>query len=210
MFGSYPLSTYANGDPAPIQTFHVDLSGDKKSTKDAIEVVFENKLGKPVELWTEDGIELTLVASLNNLDSAIVSTFIGETFHFTPPGSGGSHEHMHYQKKLTRLTNSVILYDKETMKTMRKNEAGCGKDGRCNVILVNKSGQSLNVYWRGRNGNGVLQGQGGFATNSEMTLYTHVGHEFYLTPSKDPKKELFELKVTKQTSVVTLGGKAEL
>merc|ERR1712228_749016 len=198
----------ANADPAPIQTFHIDLNEEGKSAKDAIEVVFENKLGKAVELWTEHDIELTLVASLNNLDSAIVKTFIGETFHFTPPGSGGSHEHMHYQKKLTSLTTSVILYDKATMQNVRKDDAGCGKDGRCNIILINKSGQALNIYWRGRNGEGIKQGN--VVNHGEITLYTHLGHEFYCTPVNDPKKELFEIKVTKKTAVVTLGGKKEL
>ena len=165
-------------------------------------VVFENKSGEPAELWTDTPSEVIFKGLLQDSETVTVTVEVGETYYFTPIDSGGSKEHKKYTKKIKSNTKHVTLYDNKRMKKERKkNDVGCDDKGSCTVILENKYGKTLHVFWDGQQ----AVGQGSVRHNADMTLFTHLGHKFFVTEGeKADSKKVFTLTVKPDTTLVRL------
>merc|ERR1712173_135809 len=170
-----------------------------------------NESGQKAELWTDTPSEVIFKGLLDHSESLTVNVKIGETYWFTNEDSGGSKEHKLYAKVIRSNTKKVTLYDKQGMReAKKKNDVGCDDKGKCTVILENRYGKTLYIFWQGAD---EAVAQGSLKNKDDMTLFTHLGHQFFVTEENKPdSKQVFTIKIKKKTKVVKLSssGKKEL
>ena len=87
----------------------------KPKHPNALEVIFENQSGSPVELYWDDSKSGVLQASIDHTHQTTINTFLGHRFYYTPVGKNGSKDTSLYTVTMAAHTGLITLYDAKTM-----------------------------------------------------------------------------------------------
>lgn len=106
----------ANDDEEMVQ-IQVNADGEQEKPKhpNALDVIFENQSGKPVDLYWDDSKEGVLQGFLAHTNQITINTFLGHRFYYAPANTTNTKEQKLYEVIMEEHTGLVTLYDPDTM-----------------------------------------------------------------------------------------------